>query len=113
MGRHFPLGLLVAVLSILGCVQCSINDLWQHEHIGSSALEVSPLKSDIAFAFFKEAQRLAVSNFSRDASSDLCQNHLERIYRGILDFQEWALECKNKFFFFGGVKAYLLYFCTK
>lgn len=95
MGGKHLFWVLVGV-TVIGYAQCSIEKSSIYDgDLTSVKFESSPFKSDIAFAFYKRAHELFVLNSTRSGESrldDLCQNHLDRIYKGILDYQEWALE---------------------
>lgn len=100
MVRNILFGFGVTLLTVLGLVQCSYN---------ISTRGFSPFRSDIAIAFFEEAQKQSENDLtSRDVSRKQCLRDINKIYEGIADLQEWALECKNKIVyqvksnFFGG-----------
>ncbi|XP_055912884.1 nose resistant to fluoxetine protein 6-like [Eupeodes corollae] len=84
MVRNILFGFGVTLLTVLGLVQCSYN---------ISTRGFSPFRSDIAIAFFEEAQKQSENDLtSRDVSRKQCLRDINKIYEGIADLQEWALE---------------------
>lgn len=64
------------------------------------AVEHSPFKSDFAYHFFEIGSQFSTSlrNVTitphKNYNDDKCDADVERIYAGLRQYQEWAIECK-------------------
>ncbi|XP_055841708.1 nose resistant to fluoxetine protein 6-like [Episyrphus balteatus] len=93
MERKSIFGFRIVIITIIGCVQCSeIYSTKEYKRTQSSALSTAAFRSDIAFAFFKEAQQYSENNSTRAFSKKQCLKDIAKIQEGIQDLQEWALE---------------------
>lgn len=81
------------MLISIGFVKCSKISIESERNNTLTFIE-TPFKIDVAIAFFREAHQYKDDSASNNFSKQQCLSDLDKIYEGIRDYQEWALECK-------------------